>query len=145
MGRAAAARTGADRAYWKKRRASAGLREAREAARAALVPARSAAGDAARRLAPFLDAAEAADTALARAGADAVRDRAAAARLDAAADALDGAATALLRAEADAVRAGRTAGPPRTPPARPWTPCTAGPPCPATGPTPTPYGRPRRG
>ncbi|MFD3933542.1 hypothetical protein ACFWSP_00130 [Streptomyces sp. NPDC058618] len=109
VGRAAAARTGADRAYWKKRRASAGLREAREAARAALVPARSAAGDAARRLAPFLDAAEAADTALARAGADAVRDRAAAARLDAAADALDGAATALLRAEADAVRAGRTA------------------------------------
>ncbi|WP_327167286.1 hypothetical protein [Streptomyces subrutilus] len=107
VGGAAKAWTGADQAYWKKRRASAGLREAREAARAALGPARTAAEAAARRLAPHLDAAEAADTALTAAEAAAARDRAAADALDTAADALDAAAAALRRTEADAAAVGR--------------------------------------
>ncbi|MCY0941816.1 hypothetical protein OTB23_10805 [Streptomyces sp. H34-AA3] len=109
VGKAAKTWTEADRAYWKKRRASAGLREAREAARTALGPARTAVEDTTRRLAPLLDAAEAADTGLARAEADAVRDRAAASRLDAAADALDAASAAVRQARAEAARAERTA------------------------------------
>ncbi|MFD5934379.1 hypothetical protein [Streptomyces sp. NPDC060333] len=108
-GKAAKAWTEADQAYWKKRRASTGLRERRDAAREALGPARTAAEGAARRLAPLLDASETADTALARAEADAVRDHAAATALDTAADALDAASTALRRAEADIERAERTA------------------------------------
>ncbi|WP_392896913.1 hypothetical protein [Streptomyces sp. LN699] len=108
-GKAAKAWTEADQAYWKKRRASTGLRERRDAARTALDPARTAAEGTARRLAPLLDASETADTTLARAEADAVRDHAAATALDSAADALDTASTDLRQAEADTERAERTA------------------------------------
>ncbi|MGI5446943.1 hypothetical protein ACQEVM_14440 [Streptomyces sp. CA-243310] len=108
-GKAAKAWTEADQAYWNKRRASTGLRERRDAARGALGPARTATEDTARRLAPLLDASETADTALARAEADAVRDHAAASALDGAADAFDAASVALRRAEADIERAERTA------------------------------------
>ncbi|MEU9579125.1 hypothetical protein AB0D95_17980, partial [Streptomyces chilikensis] len=109
VGRATKAWTDADKAYWKKRRTALRLREDLDAARAGLTDARSTADAAARRLAPLLDAADAADAAVLRAETGARTAHATARDLTDAADRFDTTRTALdhaLRAaEQDRTRA----------------------------------------
>ncbi len=109
VGKATKAWADADKAYWKKRRTALRLREDLDAARAGLTDARSRADAAGRRLAPLLDAADAADAAVLRAEADAGAARATARDLTAAADRFEATRTALddaLRAaEQDRARA----------------------------------------
>ncbi|MEU6483646.1 hypothetical protein [Streptomyces sp. NPDC046887] len=105
---AAKAWTDADKAYWKKRRASAGLREERDAAAAALDTARTTARDTARRLTPLVDALEEADTALADAESAGRTAHTAADALETAAGQLETAATSVTRADDTAAQVRRS-------------------------------------
>ncbi|NUS13919.1 MAG: hypothetical protein HOY69_21360, partial [Streptomyces sp.] len=99
VGKASKGWVDADQAYWKKRRTAIHLRDAVRTAETAAIEARN-------RVNPLLDAAEAADTALELAEADAATAREAARDLDRAADALD-TAEARLKTVQDTARADR--------------------------------------